>query len=164
MFKIFTQKWLTSLLGLGLISFSLIVSGVSSAQAQDVQVATMRDNILLTEEVAPPAIANVENKDLKRMRDYPQQPPTVPHIISKYQIDKNVNQCMDCHARDKASEVQATPVGVSHYLNREGEYQAGMSPRRYFCTQCHVTQTESKPLIDNEFVDVNDLMKPAANK
>lgn len=160
MFKIFTQKWLTLLLSVGL----LLMSCLSVVQAEEVQVAAMRDGIPLDEEVSPPAVAKVENKDLKRMRDYPQQPPTIPHNISKYQIDKNFNKCMDCHARDKASEVQATPVGVSHYQNRDGEYLGGMSPRRYFCTQCHVTQAESKPLVENVFIDVNDLMKQDVNK
>lgn len=160
MFKIMTKKWLTLLLSMGLLQLSCI----ASVQAEDIQIAAMRDGIPLNEEVSPPPVAKVENRDLKRMRDYPQQPPTIPHTISKYQIDKNFNKCMDCHARDKASEVQATPVGVSHYLNRDGEYLGGMSPRRYFCTQCHVTQAESKPLMDNVFIDVNDLIKQALNK
>lgn len=160
MFKIFSKKCLTLLLGMGV----LLMSGMTSLHAEDVQVAGMRDSIPLNEEASPPAVAKVENKDLKRMRDYPQQPPTIPHNISKYQIDKNFNKCMDCHARDKASEVQATPVGVSHYQNRDGEYLGGMSPRRYFCTQCHVTQVESKPLVENVFIDVNDLIKQDVNK
>lgn len=160
MFKIFNQKWLTLLLSMGL----LLLSSLSVVQAEEVQVAGMRDGIPLDELVSPPPVAKVENKDLKRMRDYPQQPPTIPHNISKYQIDKNFNKCMDCHARDKASDYQATPIGVSHYLNRDGEYLGGMSPRRYFCTQCHVTQTESKLLVENVFIDVNDLIKQDANK
>jgi len=159
MFNIFTKKWLTLLLSMML----LVLSSFTPVQAET-QIATMRDDISLNEETTPPVIPKVENKDLKRTRDYPQQPPTIPHNISKYQIDKNFNKCMDCHARDKASDYQATPVGVSHYLNRDGEYLGGMSPRRYFCTQCHVTQTESKLLVENVFIDVNDLIKQDANK
>ena len=101
----------------------------------------------------------VENNDLKRQRDYPQQPPTIPHDISKYQLDKNFNKCMDCHSRKYADEAQAPAVSVTHYMNRDGEFLAEISPRRYFCTQCHVHQLESKPLIENEFIDVDSLMK-----
>ena len=82
MFKIFTQKWLTLLLSVGL----LLMSSLSVVQAEEVQVAAMRDGIPLDEEVSPPAVAKVENKDLKRMRDYPQQPPTIPHNISKLNL------------------------------------------------------------------------------
>jgi cytochrome c-type protein NapB len=33
-----------------------------------------------------------------------------------------------------------------------------VSPRRYFCTQCHVVQTDAKPLVGSDFLDVDELM------
>jgi len=42
-----------------------------------------------------------------------------------------------------------------------------MSPRRYFCTQCHVTQAEVKPLVENGFRNIDQILqderKPAGH-
>ena len=35
---------------------------------------------------------------------------------------------------------------------------ASVSPRRYFCTQCHVVQTDVEPPIENSFVDIDTLL------
>ncbi len=128
------------------------------------QVSTLRGTAPLNAEVAPPIIEMVENNDLKRQRDYPQQPPTIPHDISKYQLDKNFNKCMDCHSRRLADEAQAPAVSVTHYMNRDGEFLGEVSPRRYFCTQCHVHQLESEPLVENTFVDVDELIKQSNSR
>lgn len=144
---------------LAAIAATTVLAFTSLAQAADPQVATLRGTAPLNEEATPPIMEKVENNDLKRQRDYPQQPPTIPHDISKYQLDKNFNKCMDCHSRKLADEAQAPAVSVTHYMNRDGDFLGEMSPRRYFCTQCHVHQLESKPLVENEFVDVDELMK-----
>ncbi len=125
------------------------------------EMATLRGTAPLNAEVTPPAMSKVENNDLKRQRDYPQQPPTIPHDISKYQLDKNFNKCMDCHSRKFADEAQAPAVSVTHYMNRDGDFLGEMSPRRYFCTQCHVHQLESEPLVENEFVDMEKIIRKA---
>ncbi|MBK9783320.1 MAG: nitrate reductase cytochrome c-type subunit [Betaproteobacteria bacterium] len=36
----------------------------------------------------------------------------------------------------------------SHYLDREDKKPANISPRRYFCQQCHVPQFDAKPLVE----------------
>jgi cytochrome c-type protein NapB len=128
------------------------------------QVSTLRGTAPLNSEAMPPIIDKVENNDLKRQRDYPQQPPTIPHDISKYQLDKNFNKCMDCHARKFADEAQAPAVSVTHYMNRDGEFLGEVSPRRYFCTQCHVHQLESEPLVENEFIDMEKLIRESNNR
>ena len=46
----------------------------------------------LTQSMPAPPIANEENKDLKRERNYPDQPPTIPHSIRGYQIDQERQQ------------------------------------------------------------------------
>ena len=66
------------------------------------------------------------------------QPPTIPHKIDNYQVDKNVNACLGCHSRGRAPVTQAVAVSVSHYMDRDGNFLAEISPRRYFCEQCHV--------------------------
>ena len=84
-------------------------------------------------------------------RDFVQQPPLIPHTVAGYQITKNFNKCMDCHAWQKTKVSHATKVSVTHFRTREGQELDNISPRRYFCTQCHVPQTDAKPLVDNTF-------------
>src|ERR1700677_5131391 len=93
----------------------------------------------LDEEAKPPLIAPVENRDQIRSRAYAQQPPTIPHKIDGYQLDKNANRCLACHAGSRAADSGAVPIGVSHYLTRDNATLGSLSPRRYFCTQCHVS-------------------------
>jgi nitrate reductase (cytochrome), electron transfer subunit len=32
-----------------------------------------------------------------------------------------------------------------------------LSPRRYFCTQCHVSQVDAKPLVGSTFLAIEDV-------
>ena len=36
----------------------------------------------------------------------------------------------------------------------DGNFLAAVAPRRYFCTACHVQQTEARPLVDNTYRDM----------
>ena len=117
----------------------------------------MRGTTPIDEESTPPLIAPTENKDVIRGRAYAQQPPTIPHKIDGYQLDKNANRCLACHARSRAADSGAVPIGVSHYLTRDNATLGSLSPRRYFCTQCHVSQADAKPLVGNTFTDVEDV-------
>jgi cytochrome c-type protein NapB len=90
------------------------------------------------------------------------QPPTIPHKIENYQVDLRVNACLGCHSRGRAPVTQAVAVSVSHYMDRDGNFLATISPRRYFCEQCHVTQVDAKPLVATSFLDVDEVLKRAA--
>ena len=48
-------------------------------------------------------------------------------------------------------------ISVTHYMTREGQMLADVSPRRYFCTACHVPQADTAPLVDNTFNDMSEL-------
>lgn len=84
-------------------------------------------------------------------RDFVQQPPLIPHTIHNYRITKNFNKCMDCHSWARYQQENATKVSITHFKDREGTELGNISPRRYFCTQCHVPQTETRPLVENTF-------------
>ena len=84
-------------------------------------------------------------------RDYVQQPPLIPHKVEGYEVTLNFNKCMDCHAWSRAAEVKATKISITHFKSREGAEMSSVSPNRYFCNQCHVSQTDAKPLIGNTF-------------
>ena len=118
----------------------------------------------ITESTKPPLLGNAINDDVRRQRNYALQPPTIPHRVDGYQVDKNFNKCLDCHARAKIDVSQAIPVSVTHYQDRNGNMLADVSPRRYFCTQCHVAQADAKPLIGNNFVDVEKLLQRRPGK
>ena len=135
----------------------IILLGSTSVVAQE-NLATLRDGAI-DREAEPPAIARVENRDLKRRRAYPMQPPTIPHKIDGYQVDLKVNKCLSCHSRRQSQDSQAPMISVTHYQDRDGNFLADVSPRRYFCQQCHVTQTEVAPLLDNQFVDIDELLR-----
>lgn len=113
----------------------------------------------LDEEPQAPPMAPVENTDVKRGRAYTSQPPTIPHSIERYEITRNVNFCMYCHSRVRNKEFGAPMVSATHYMNRDYDYLAEISPRRYFCTQCHVPQAMVTPPVDNRFVDVYELVE-----
>ena len=125
-------------------------------------------NTSFEEETRPAPLVNAENNDKKRVRSYAMQPPTIPHKVDNYQVDRLANVCMTCHSRTKAGETQATPISITHYVDRDGNFLADVSPRRYFCTQCHVVQMETGEAVKNRFRDVDSIIrgsaKPAAKK
>jgi cytochrome c-type protein NapB len=133
----------------------LISLGVA---ADNDNIDAMRGNVAIPDEVSPPRMQEVENKDIKRPRNYPMQPPTIPHKIDDYQLDLNTNKCLSCHSRRRTAESQAPMVSVTHYMDRDGNFLAEVSPRRYFCNQCHVTQTDAQPLIGNTFEDIDEIL------
>ena len=118
----------------------------------------------LDQEGKPAPMYNVENKDIKRARAYSMQPPTIPHKIDGYQVDMYANKCLSCHSRVRTAESQAPMVSVTHYQDRDGNFLAEISPRRYFCGQCHVTQVDAKPLVENTFEDVDEILKRKATE
>ncbi len=122
------------------------------------QISTLRGKADLTESEAAPSIAKTLNTDIRQVRNYPEQPPIIPHKIDKYQIDTNVNQCMTCHSRTAIEVSQAPMISITHFMDRDGQFLATASPRRYFCTQCHVTSSDARPLVDNVFVDVDEVL------
>ncbi len=87
------------------------------------------------------------------------QPPLIPHHIRNYEISLNANKCLSCHGWKNAKEMGATKISVTHFTNRNDEVLADVSPRRYFCLQCHVTQADAKPLVGNSFERVQSLQK-----
>lgn len=126
--------------------------------AADNNIDQLRDADLSVEPKAP-RMEEVENKDMRRQRNYPMQPPTIPHKIDGYPIDINSNKCLTCHSRHQVEDSQAPMISVTHYMDRDGNFLAEVSPRRYFCNQCHITQTTARPLVNNTFQDVDAILK-----
>lgn len=139
------------------VTLLLALSNISTLSAAD-NIATLRGNTPLEKEGESPPLARPETSDRKRMRNYPMQPPVIPHNVQGYQVDTKVNKCLSCHARKRAEDSQAPMISVTHYMDRDGNFLADVSPRRYFCFQCHVEQTDSRPLVKNTFKDIDDIL------
>ena len=91
--------------------------------------------------------------DARRARNYPEQPPVIPHAIEGYQISLHNNQCLTCHARQFIEGSGAPMISVTHFMDRDGQVLADVTPRRYFCNACHVPQADTQPLVANTFRD-----------
>lgn len=123
---------------------------IAPAAEEVVKIKSLREGTPVTQDNAPVASHQERDRPVAD-RDFVQQPPLIPHNTAGYQITKNYNKCMDCHAWQKAGAAGATKVSVTHFRTREGQELDNISPRRYFCTQCHVPQTDAKPLVENNF-------------
>jgi cytochrome c-type protein NapB len=147
------------------IVIMLVACVLASGAASQGLVDAMRGATPIADESKPPLLpGSAENKDIRRARAYSMQPPTIPHKVDGYQIDLQANRCLMCHARTNAEASQAVPIGVTHYMDRDGNVLADVSPRRYFCDQCHVAQMELKPLVGNTFRDVAVMLESAPTK
>jgi cytochrome c-type protein NapB len=149
-----------------LIACALLIAGAASAQAQEdgSNVEALRGEVPLTDETAPPPIYKEINDDLRRARNYPEQPPVIPHNIRDYPITLNANRCLTCHTREFTAQSQAPMISITHFMDREGQVLATVTPRRYFCTQCHVTQAEAPDLVKNDFQPIEEILRMLRQK
>ena len=90
-------------------------------------------------------------------RNYVHQPPLIPHQTRGYKVNLNSNKCLTCHGWKYARETGATKVSLTHFETRDGKTLSDVSPRRYFCLQCHVTQADTTVLVENTFEAVESL-------
>jgi nitrate reductase (cytochrome), electron transfer subunit len=137
----------------------VLVAGSALTQAEmPIEIDRTRNAPLALEEEPPPMRPQMD-ADVREVRNYPEQPPVIPHAIEGYQVTANFNECLDCHARSAIGVSQAPMVSVTHFMDRNGQVLAEISPRRYFCTACHVPQYPVDPLVENTFVDVDTLLR-----
>ena len=97
-----------------------------------------------TRETPAPPMQRQITDDVRRRRNYPDQPPLIPHSIEGYALDLNANKCLSCHSRKFTEQSQAPMISVTHYQDRDGNFLGGVAPRRYACLACHVPQTTAR--------------------
>lgn len=105
------------------------------------------------------SLKRVQKDTAPIQRSYIQQPPLIPHSIRGYRISQKNNKCLSCHSWENYREFGATKISQTHFTNRDGIDLADVSPGRFFCTQCHVPQTDTAPLVNNSFKPVDALNK-----
>jgi len=82
-------------------------------------------------------------------RPYAIAPPLVPHRVAGLTINRDSNECLECHLEgvDVAEGHRAPKIPPSHFRNdHTGEVKTGeVVWIRYRCTQCHVPQVDEEP-------------------
>lgn len=133
----------------------VVLSGISAAFAQ--MGAELRGNVPFEQTAPADPLPKWIVDDVRRMRAYPEQPPVIPHSIEGYQLSVNTNRCLSCHKREFTEGSGAPMISVTHYMDRDGQMLADVSPRRYFCTACHVPQADRSPPVGNTFIDMSEM-------
>ena len=131
----------------GLIVPLFVAAGTATAD----EVKSLRGEKALTETDAPPTAAKLILDRESFPRNYKQQPPLIPHKVDKYRINLKNNRCLKCHDKANYKEQESPMAGKSHYVDANGNPTEKISMKRYFCTQCHVPQSDARPLVENTF-------------
>ena len=85
-------------------------------------------------------------------RDFVQQPPLIPHTTAGYQITKNFNKCMDCHAFGKKPRPAAPPRSASRTsATREGTELDNISRAAISARSATSHKPTPNPLVENTF-------------
>jgi cytochrome c-type protein NapB len=145
-----------------ILALAIVLAAASTSLVAQTVSSGLRGSTPLNEEGPASPMTPMRNTAEKEVRNYPEQPPVIPHSIDGYQIDMKGNKCLSCHARARTGESQAPMVSITHFMDRDGQFLASVSPRRFFCTECHVPQNVVKPPITNDFVDIDTLLSRAA--
>ncbi|WP_103875789.1 nitrate reductase cytochrome c-type subunit [Bosea lathyri] len=150
------RSW--TLLGTALAAFVVLTVGALSQDGAPIRIVPrVTGNAQPMELERVPALGRPIVDDVRRMRNYPEQPPVIPHSIDGYQLTLNTNRCMDCHRREFTEGSGAPMISITHFQDRDGQVLSDVTPRRYFCTACHVQQTDVQPLVPNRFQDAKDV-------
>jgi cytochrome c-type protein NapB len=156
-----------------IICFGFIATAQLQAQAPEVKTSDekialnldapapdgIRPGGTLSQELPAPKIAKQRISAVPGNRNYPEQPPMIPHNIRGYQIDKNFNMCLACHSRSASPQTGAPMVSITHFYDRDGQALAAVSPRRYFCIQCHLPQEDVQPARSNNFKSIDAMLQ-----
>lgn len=137
----------------GFIFSTLILAPIAHGQ----EVVSLRGSTAIDAPSVPTEISKYQKDVAPMRRVYVQQPPLIPHSIKGYKINLRSNKCLTCHSWANAKTSGATKISLTHFKDRDGIELADVSPRRYFCVQCHVPQKNVQPLVENEFTSVEAL-------
>ncbi len=143
---------------------ALLLSGVALADGEkpvkDQDLGLAKNSVFDTPDpiVAPPA--GLEPGENATVEPYAEGiPPTIPHEVNDYlPIRVDENACIECHVDpdlvgQSVEEGEPTPAPASHFTDLRrapGTLTRELIGARYDCSQCHVPQAETAPLVENE--------------
>ncbi|AML57517.1 nitrate reductase cytochrome c-type subunit [Serratia rubidaea] len=127
-----------ALMSLAVAGFAFAAGDVDLSQSPEVS-ATAEGQI------------NMPKQQERMALNYVNQPPMIPHSIDGYQVSKNTNRCLQCHGVEHYRTTGAPRISPTHFIDSDGKVRGDVAPRRYFCLQCHVPQTDAAPIVGNNF-------------
>ncbi len=176
-----TTKILLSVATVGLFAVGCATTSATvSDESLSLRKATVHSESVVTpKKVTYIKAAPGQSKTFER--SYVNAPPLISHSVEGLvPITKNNNACLGCHMPNVAASMHATPIPKSHFINfrpveviakngkliKKGTVVAKANgganevfatklnklyPGRFNCTQCHVAQSNAKPLVANNF-------------
>nr|VFK29877.1 MAG: periplasmic nitrate reductase subunit NapB [Candidatus Kentron sp. MB]VFK74980.1 MAG: periplasmic nitrate reductase subunit NapB [Candidatus Kentron sp. MB] len=144
------MKKLLQITIMGAVLFPWVVGNVQ-AELQSLRGSDIQSNSASSE------VRRYIDNERSVERGFIQQPPMIPHKIQGYRINLRTNKCLSCHSWANYKKKKATKISITHFRDRHGKELSDVSSTRYFCTQCHVPQTDMPALVENQFQPVNAL-------
>ncbi|USD68010.1 nitrate reductase cytochrome c-type subunit [Vibrio sp. SCSIO 43136] len=132
------------------IVVSAVLAAIVSAAAV-AEVTSLRGAQEIKEDNVVPELKHVPKSQDKLALDYVNQPPLIPHSTVQVQVNQANNGCLECHDVSTYRKSGAPRISPTHYMDRDNNVLTEVAPRRYFCLQCHVTQVDAKPIVENDF-------------
>src|SRR5262249_62026863 len=87
----------------------------------------LRGSTPLDQEGPADPLTPEQNTSEREARNYPEQPPLIPHSTEGYEITIRANKCLSCHARTRVRESQAPMISITHFADRDGQFLASIS-------------------------------------
>ena len=87
-----------------LLALAILSAAASTSLVAQTVNSGLRGSTPLNEEGPAAPMTPLRNTTEKEVRNYPEQPPVIPHTTEGYQIDMNGNKCLSCHARARTAE------------------------------------------------------------
>src|SRR5262245_50818359 len=94
--------------------FAAIIVALISTLAFAQTFSALRGPTPLDQEGPAPAMTPELNTSEREARNYPEQPPVIPHSTEGYEVSINGNKCLSCHARSRVRESQAPMISITH--------------------------------------------------
>jgi len=136
-----------------MLGVTLIIPAINAAEVE-----SLRGAQPINKNAKKPVAKKWQSDRAPIKRDFVQQPPLIPHKTEGYVINTKANKCLSCHSWANYKDKGATKISLTHFTDRDGNDLANVSARRYFCTQCHVSQVDAQPLVENSFKPVKSIM------
>jgi nitrate reductase cytochrome c-type subunit len=139
--------------GLVAVAAALVLQGCTTG-TPDSEIGLSKTSVFDTPSPAPVAENETMPGETEVIpRDNSEGPPAIPHGIGDFlPITASENLCVDCHALEEKVEGGPTPIPQSHYVdmrNAPDEPGDELAGARYVCISCHVSLTETTPLVPN---------------
>ena len=132
---------------------SIMILLISAGSAAD-EVKSLRGATEINENSVEPTTKDLMENQGPIARGFVQQPPLAPHSVDEFNIDLNSNMCLVCHSPATYLNAGATKISDTHFAEPKEGAQADVAGQRYFCKQCHVSQRNVEPLVENSFEPV----------